>query len=66
MNAMLYKGYAARVEYDAEDRPNKPYSDKLMLRVPPEVYAAVTTAAEVSGKSINQWASDVLGKAANV
>jgi predicted HicB family RNase H-like nuclease len=34
-----------------------------MLRVAPEVHAAVATAAEVSGKSINQWAADVLSRA---
>ncbi len=38
----------------------KPYSGKLMLRIPPEIYAAVATAAELSGKSINQWASEAL------
>ncbi len=43
----------------------KPYSGRLMLRVSPEVHAAVATAAGVRGKSINQWASDVLGKAAS-
>jgi predicted HicB family RNase H-like nuclease len=40
--------------------PQKPYSGKLMLRVPPEVHAAVAMAAEVSGKSINQWAAEAL------
>ncbi len=45
------------------ESPNKPYSGKLMLRVAPEVHAAVATAAEVSGKSINQWASETLLKA---
>jgi len=45
--------------------PNKPYSGKLMLRVPPEIHAAVATAAEVSGKSINQWAAEMLSKAAH-
>lgn len=45
--------------------PNKPYSGKLMLRVPPEVHAAVATAARVSGKSINQWAAEMLSKAAH-
>ena len=39
---------------------------KLMLRVPPEVHAAVATAAQVRGKSINQWASEALEKAAHV
>ena len=40
--------------------PQKPYSGKLMLRVPPEVHAAIAMAAEVSGKSINQWATETL------
>jgi predicted HicB family RNase H-like nuclease len=42
----------------------KPYSGRLMLRVPPEVHAAVATAAQIRGKSINQWATDTLKKAA--
>ena len=48
------------------ETPNKLYSGKLMLRVPPEVHAAVATAAEVSGKSINQWAAEMLSKATQV
>lgn len=43
--------------------PQKPYSGKLMLRVPPEVHAAVAAAAQVSGKSINQWAAEAFTKA---
>ena len=46
-------------------QPQKPYSGKLMLRIPPKVHAAVAIAAEVSGKSINQWAADMLDKAAH-
>ncbi|WP_330927077.1 type II toxin-antitoxin system HicB family antitoxin [Candidatus Sororendozoicomonas aggregata] len=42
----------------------KPCSGKLLLRVPPEVHAAVMVAAEVNGKSINQWATDILSHAA--
>lgn len=38
--------------------PQKPYSGRLMLRIPPEIHAAVAMAAEVSGKSINQWATE--------
>jgi predicted HicB family RNase H-like nuclease len=45
------------------ETPNKPYSGKLMLRIAPEVHAAVATAAEVSGKSINQWVAEVLSEA---
>lgn len=109
MNTMTHKGYAARVEFDAEDRifvgrvigirdvvsfhgetvfelensfreavddyldacaslgqqPNKPYSGKLLIRVNAEVHAAVATAAESAGKSLNQWAAEVLNKAAH-
>jgi len=46
-------------------QPQKTYSGKLMLRIPPKVHAAVAQAAEVSGKSINQWAADMLDEAAN-
>lgn len=43
--------------------PQKPYSGNLMLRIPPEIHAAVATAAEVTGKSINQWATDTFEQA---
>jgi len=109
MNAMNYKGYFAKVEFDAEDRifvghiigirdvvgfhgasveeleksfqeavddyldacekldqkPNKPYSGNLMLRIPAEVHAAVAASAQANNKSINQWAAGVLEAATN-
>ncbi len=43
--------------------PQKAYSGKLMLRVPPEVHARAAMMAEAHGMSINQWAADVLSKA---
>lgn len=43
--------------------PQKPYSGNLMLRIPPEVHAAVAMTAEVKGKSINQWATDTFKQA---
>ena len=43
--------------------PEKPASGKMMLRVPPEIHGAALVAAQASGKSLNQWAADVLGKA---
>ncbi|MEC4677747.1 MAG: type II toxin-antitoxin system HicB family antitoxin [Nitrospirota bacterium] len=46
--------------------PNKPYSGKIMLRVPPEVHAAVATAATTKGKSLNQWVTETLAKAAHL
>ena len=106
-NAMTYKGFSARIEFDAQDRifcgrlagirdiitfhgktvdeleaafkeavddyvttcaklgdkPDKPYSGKLTLRIPSSVHAAIATAAETSGKSLNKWVSDILDKA---
>jgi predicted HicB family RNase H-like nuclease len=46
-------------------KPEKPASGKLMLRVPPEVHGAALIAAQASGKSLNQWASEVLQDAAH-
>jgi predicted HicB family RNase H-like nuclease len=43
--------------------PQRPYSGKLMLRVPPEVHARAAMMAEANGMSLNQWAADVLSKA---
>ena len=47
-------------------KPEKPASGKLMLRVPPEVHGAAIVAAQASGKSLNQWATEVLQDAAQV
>ncbi|WP_417816605.1 type II toxin-antitoxin system HicB family antitoxin [Tritonibacter scottomollicae] len=43
--------------------PQKPYSGKVMFRVDPEVHRKAAIAAEVSGKSLNQWAEEVLSQA---
>ncbi len=107
---MTHKGYAARVEFDAEDhifvgrvigirdvvsfhgetvselensfheavdtyldacatlgqQPNKPYSGKLLIRVSAEIHAAVAASAEAAGKSLNQWAAEILNKASHI
>jgi len=107
MSTMLFKGYAAKIEYSDEDgcfighiagikdvigfhadnvkelrvafeeavndylatceklgrAPQKPYSGKLMLRVPPEIHARAAMMAQAHGLSINQWATDVLAHA---
>lgn len=47
-------------------KPEKPASGKLMLRVPPEVHGAALVAAQAAGKSLNQWATEVLQEAAHV
>ena len=107
MNAMTYKGYTARIEYDDDDQifvghiagirdnvgfhadtvpdlqsafqdavedyvetcaavgkePQKAYSGQVMFRISPEVHRRAALAAELAGKSLNQWAEDVLAKA---
>ena len=45
--------------------PEKPYSGNLMLRIDPVVHAKAAIAAEISGKSLNQWGEEVLLKAAS-
>jgi predicted HicB family RNase H-like nuclease len=42
--------------------PQKPYSGRLMLRVPPEVHARAAMMAKAPGMSLNQWAAEVLSK----
>ena len=44
--------------------PQRAYSGQMMFRVNPEVHRRAAVAAELAGKSLNQWAEDVLGKAA--
>ena len=41
-------------------KPEKPASGKLLLRVPPEVHGKALVAAQAAGKSLNQWATEVL------
>jgi predicted HicB family RNase H-like nuclease len=40
-------------------------SGALNLRVVPELHRAATLAAKAAGKSLNQWASEVLAEAAH-
>jgi len=43
--------------------PQRPYSGKIMLRIPPEVHAHAAMQAEAHGMSLNQWAARVLSQA---
>jgi predicted HicB family RNase H-like nuclease len=43
----------------------RPYSGKVMFRISPEVHARAALAAQLQGKSLNQWAEEVLEKASN-
>lgn len=45
--------------------PEKAFSGRLMLRVRPEVHARASLAANLAGKSLNQWGEEVLLAAAD-
>ena len=107
MSDMTYRGYSARVEYDAQDKlfvghlagirdiigfhgksvtqlekafreavddylatcekldqkPDKPYSGRLLVRVAPELHARASSAARRKGVSLNQWVARALERA---
>ena len=69
--AELRADFEAAIDFMIEDckargeLPEKSASGKLMLRVPPEIHAAALVAAQASGKSLNQWATEVLSGAAH-
>lgn len=48
---------------EAGIKPEKPASGKLLLRVPPDVHGRALVAAQASGKSLNQWATEILQNA---
>ena len=43
--------------------PNKPYSGRFVLRIDPAVHARVAAKALMHGKSLNQYAAELLAKA---
>ena len=67
----LRKAFALAIDDFLEDckaqgvKPEKPVSGQILLRVPPEVHGAALVAAQASGKSLNQWATEVLQSAAH-
>jgi len=107
MSAMNYKGYYARIEFDADDGifvghiagindvigfhaenvadltasfheavddyvevcekigkpPEKPFSGHMTFRVDPKLHARAALAAELSGKSLNQWGEETIAEA---
>ena len=46
------------------EQPEKPFSGRMMLRLPSQLHARVNSAAERSGVSVNQWATQALERAA--
>jgi len=45
--------------------PEKTYSGQVMFRISPEVHRKAALAAQLSGKSLTQWAENVLDQAAS-
>lgn len=45
------------------EEPDKPFSGKLMLRLPPELHRKVYTSSKREGKSLNQWIAERLDRA---
>jgi predicted HicB family RNase H-like nuclease len=44
----------------------KPYSGKMMFRVEPALHAQAALAAQLAGKSLNQWGEEALRTAARI
>ena len=42
------------------EKPEKPYSGKFMLRIPPELHRKISLEAKSADKSLNSWVTDVL------
>ena len=68
--AGLKKAFRAAVENYVDlakqrgEQPEKPFSGRMMLRLPSQLHARVNLAAERSGVSVNQWATRALEQAA--
>ena len=109
-NSLSYKGFSARVEFDADDniffgrvlgvediigfhgetvkeltedfhnainhylevciqrgeKPQKVYSGKITLRIPPKIHADIATAAANANTSLNKWVSTQLEQVVHV
>lgn len=47
-------------------KPERQASGKLLVRLPPEIHAAATTAAAAAAQSLNQWIVEALAKASKL
>jgi len=45
------------------EEPDRPFSGRLMLRLPPELHRRIYVEAKHAGQSINQWIADRLERA---
>ena len=44
--------------------PDKPFSGKIPLRIPPELHRAASAAAKARGKSLSAWIAETVEEAA--
>ncbi|MAA73905.1 MAG: toxin-antitoxin system HicB family antitoxin [Salinisphaeraceae bacterium] len=51
-----YLGFCAQ----RGEKPDKPFTGRRMLRLPPELHRRAYLGAQREGKSLNQWISDKL------
>jgi predicted HicB family RNase H-like nuclease len=47
---------------ERDEEPDKPFSGRLMLRLPPPLHREVYLRARREGKSLNQWIAEKLEK----
>lgn len=48
---------------ERSEEPDRPFSGRLMLRLPPNVHREVYVRARQEGKSLNQWIAEKLEQA---
>ena len=49
--------------HERNEEPEKPFSGRLMLRLPPDLHRLAYVGAKKEGKSLNQWIADKLRQA---
>jgi predicted HicB family RNase H-like nuclease len=47
---------------ERNEKPDKPFSGRLMVRLPPRLHRKVFVSARREGKSLNQWIAEKLDK----
>lgn len=45
---------------ERNEEPEKPFSGKFIVRIPPELHRKIYTQAKVANKSLNSWVNEVL------
>ncbi|MDR1243480.1 MAG: type II toxin-antitoxin system HicB family antitoxin [Deltaproteobacteria bacterium] len=64
----MRKAFAESVDFYLDScakmnhKPNKPYSGRVTLRIPPELHAKLAVQAEMEGSSLNNWMVTALNK----